>query len=370
MALWGATAGVATLVGPILGGVLVDGARLGVDLLHQRAGRDLRPGPRGAAGADAGDPHPPVRLARASRSAASACSCWSSGSRRATSTTGPPTIWAMIVVGLGGPRPVRPVAGAQHGRSRWCRSACSATATSRWPTSTISVMGFAITALAIPLMLWAQVVRGLSPTRSALLLVPMAIMTILLARPVGNLTDRVHPRMITGVRVRGHDRLAGVAVPRDDARRVHRGADRPDGAARHRQRVHLGAQLRDRDPQPPDPAGRRRRRRLQRHPSGRRRARLGRHRRAHRRAARGRGAAGVRGHAARPAASCRRRSPTAFSQAMATAMLLPAAVLVLGLVASLLFERPRHEGYAGAPGAAASAAASADAGSAPPASAG
>ena len=49
----------------------------------------------------------------------------------------------------------------------------------------ISVMGFAITSLAIPLMLWAQVVRGLSPTRSALLLVPMAVMTILLARPVG-----------------------------------------------------------------------------------------------------------------------------------------------------------------------------------------
>ena len=40
-----------------------------------------------------------------------------------------------------------------------------------------------------------------------------------------------------------------------------------------------------------------------------------------------------------------------FSQAMATSILLPAAVLVLGLVASLLFERPRHEGYAGAPGA-------------------
>ena len=59
-----------------------------------------------------------------------------------------------------------------------------------------------------------------------------------------------------------------------------------------------------------------------------------------------------------------------FSQAMATSILLPAAVLVLGLVASLLFERPRHEGYAGAPGATASAAASADAGSAPPASAG
>ena len=30
----------------------------------------------------------------------------------------------------------------------------------------ISVMGFTITALAIPLMLWAQVVRGLSPTNA------------------------------------------------------------------------------------------------------------------------------------------------------------------------------------------------------------
>ncbi|WP_296603093.1 DHA2 family efflux MFS transporter permease subunit [Nocardioides sp.] len=61
----------------------------------------------------------------------------------------------------------------------------------------ISAMGFAMTAMAIPLMIWAQVVRDLSPTRSALLLVPMAIMTIALARTVGGLTDRVHPRLIT-----------------------------------------------------------------------------------------------------------------------------------------------------------------------------
>jgi len=62
----------------------------------------------------------------------------------------------------------------------------------------ISVMGFAITALAFPLMLYAQLVRGLSPTRSALLLVPMAIMSIVLAPWVGKLTDSVHPRLITG----------------------------------------------------------------------------------------------------------------------------------------------------------------------------
>jgi EmrB/QacA subfamily drug resistance transporter len=63
----------------------------------------------------------------------------------------------------------------------------------------ISVMGFAITALAFPLMLYAQLVRGLSPTKSALLLVPMAVMSIVLAPWVGKLTDSVHPRLITGI---------------------------------------------------------------------------------------------------------------------------------------------------------------------------
>jgi EmrB/QacA subfamily drug resistance transporter len=62
----------------------------------------------------------------------------------------------------------------------------------------ISSVGFAITAMAFPLMLWAQVVRGLSPTRSALLLVPMAVITSALAPWVGKLTDRVHPRYIAG----------------------------------------------------------------------------------------------------------------------------------------------------------------------------
>jgi MFS family permease len=61
----------------------------------------------------------------------------------------------------------------------------------------ITVMGFSITSLSIPIMIWAQVVRGLSPTRSALLLVPMAVMTLVLARFVGGLTDRIHPRVIT-----------------------------------------------------------------------------------------------------------------------------------------------------------------------------
>ena len=63
----------------------------------------------------------------------------------------------------------------------------------------ITTISFAFTALGFPLMLYAQLVRGLSPTEAALLLVPMALMSILLAPWVGKLTDRLHPRSITAV---------------------------------------------------------------------------------------------------------------------------------------------------------------------------
>jgi EmrB/QacA subfamily drug resistance transporter len=60
-------------------------------------------------------------------------------------------------------------------------------------------IGFAITAIGFPLMLYAQKVRGLSPTRAALLLIPMAVLTSALAPFIGRLADRVHPRYVTGV---------------------------------------------------------------------------------------------------------------------------------------------------------------------------
>ncbi|WP_035907175.1 DHA2 family efflux MFS transporter permease subunit [Knoellia subterranea] len=60
----------------------------------------------------------------------------------------------------------------------------------------ITSIGFSITAMGFPLMLFAQVVLGLSPTRAALLLVPMAVVSILLAPVVGKLTDRMHPRQL------------------------------------------------------------------------------------------------------------------------------------------------------------------------------
>jgi EmrB/QacA subfamily drug resistance transporter len=63
----------------------------------------------------------------------------------------------------------------------------------------ITVMGFSLTAIGFPLMIYAQAVRGYSPTEAAALLVPMAVMVIVLARPVGKLTDSIHPRIIVGV---------------------------------------------------------------------------------------------------------------------------------------------------------------------------
>lgn len=62
----------------------------------------------------------------------------------------------------------------------------------------ITTISFAFTALGFPLMLYAQIVRDYSPTEAALLMVPMAIMSIVLAPYVGKLTDRVHPRYLTG----------------------------------------------------------------------------------------------------------------------------------------------------------------------------
>ncbi len=63
----------------------------------------------------------------------------------------------------------------------------------------ITTVGFAVTAQAFPITLYAQGVRGLSPTGAALLLAPSAIVSTVLAPYVGRLTDRAHPRGIAAV---------------------------------------------------------------------------------------------------------------------------------------------------------------------------
>ena len=62
----------------------------------------------------------------------------------------------------------------------------------------IFAVGFMIVAMSLPLMLYAQMVRGFSPTQSALLILPMAVVGIVLAPVVGKLVDAHHPRYLAG----------------------------------------------------------------------------------------------------------------------------------------------------------------------------
>jgi MFS family permease len=59
-------------------------------------------------------------------------------------------------------------------------------------------MSFTATAMGFPTMLYAQLVRGYSPLSSALLFVPMAVVSIVMAPIVGRFTDKVHPRALCG----------------------------------------------------------------------------------------------------------------------------------------------------------------------------
>ncbi len=62
----------------------------------------------------------------------------------------------------------------------------------------VAVIGFVVTAMVLPVMFYAQVVCGLTPTRSALLVAPMAVTSGVLAPLVGRIVDNTHPRPIIG----------------------------------------------------------------------------------------------------------------------------------------------------------------------------
>jgi EmrB/QacA subfamily drug resistance transporter len=63
-------------------------------------------------------------------------------------------------------------------------------------SAVIVTVGFSVTGMSLPLMFYLQLVQGLTPTQSALMMVPMAAHSIVLARPVGRLIDRRDPRLL------------------------------------------------------------------------------------------------------------------------------------------------------------------------------
>lgn len=62
----------------------------------------------------------------------------------------------------------------------------------------VATIGFVATSMFLPLMFYAQSVCGLTPTQAALLTAPMAIATGVLAPVVGRIVDRSHPRPVVG----------------------------------------------------------------------------------------------------------------------------------------------------------------------------
>lgn len=60
----------------------------------------------------------------------------------------------------------------------------------------IAAVGFSIACFSLPLVFFFQTVRGLTPTQSALMMAPSAVLSMIMAPFVGRLVDRVNPRDI------------------------------------------------------------------------------------------------------------------------------------------------------------------------------
>ncbi len=196
MSVWGATAGVATLVGPIAGGVLVDGlgwqwiffVNLPIGIIGMALAAWLVPA------------LPTTRhhfdiLGVALSGLAMLLIVF--GLQEGQSHQWQPWIWAVIVTGLAllaafvywqSVNPREPLIPLGIFRDRDFTLS----------TVGVTVISFTVTAMILPVMFYAPVVAGLSYTRSALLTAPMAIASGVLAPFVGRIVDRIPPAPIIG----------------------------------------------------------------------------------------------------------------------------------------------------------------------------
>jgi EmrB/QacA subfamily drug resistance transporter len=196
MSLWGATAGVATLVGPLAGGVLVD--RLGWQWIF------FVNVPVGIVGLGLGAWLIPVLRTHRHRFDVLGVSLSGAGVflivfglQEGQSHDWAPWIWATIAGGVGFMAVFgywqlinrrEPLIPLEIFRDRDFSLS----------NFGIAVMGFVAVGMVLPLMFYLQGVCGLSPTRSALLTAPMAIATGMLAPIVGRIVDRSHPSPVIG----------------------------------------------------------------------------------------------------------------------------------------------------------------------------
>lgn len=197
MGVWGAVAGVAVLVGPLAGGLLVDS--LGWEWIF------FINVPIGLIGLVLAYRLVPAFETNRHRFdilgvilSAVGLFCFVFGLEEAENfdwghIQGPFTVWRLIIAGvvvLGvfvlwqAVNRAEPLVPLQLFRDRNFSVANLA----------ISMMGFTTTAMVFPMMMYTQVAHGLSPTRAALLMMPMAVVSIVLGPVVGRGMLRINPR--------------------------------------------------------------------------------------------------------------------------------------------------------------------------------
>lgn len=196
MGLWGAVAGVATLVGPLAGGVLVDGlgwewiffVNIPVGVVGFVLARKFVPEL----------PTTPIRIDLVGVAlSGSGMFCVVFGIQEGNSYEWTARVWMLIGAGIA------LLAGFVWSQAHNRRAPLVPLRLFRdrnfgLANIGIAAVGFAITGMMLPIMFYAQAVRGLSPTGAALLMVPMAVISGVLAPFVGRLVDRLHPRLMAG----------------------------------------------------------------------------------------------------------------------------------------------------------------------------
>jgi EmrB/QacA subfamily drug resistance transporter len=196
VSLWGATAGVATLVGPLAGGALVDG--LGWQWIF------FVNVPIGVVGLALAVWLVPVLPTQAQRFDLVGVGLSGAGMflivfglQEGQAGHWQPWVWAMIVAGAGC-MSVFVYWQAVNTREPLIPLRIFADRDFSLCNAGVAVTAFATTAMMLPLPFFLQAGCGLSPTRSALVIAPMAVANGVLAPFVGVIVDRYHPRPVLG----------------------------------------------------------------------------------------------------------------------------------------------------------------------------